>query len=490
MSFGERLQRSIKNATAKCRHITAFLAIMVLASKAAAHLRQLLDDGPYQWNGMDYTNYKRIVFERGYIDEYTNNKAGFCHSSYINDGLSLLSDNIMGGLYFGVLIYLFVGISIISDIFMESIEVITSQTVVVIDKDEDGFENIREEVVWNPTLANLTLMALGSSAPEILLSIVETSRSLESEPGKLGASTIVGSAAFNLLMITAVSIVSVKDGLKKINDLGVFAITSVFSVFAYIWIYYVLRISTPDEVTLFEALLTFAFFFILLIFSYSADRYKARKDKKIETEEQKEQREQEKIKMAAKAKLRQIAKTKEPRFVIECVTGGPSLQIASSEEINDIKANFKLALGVQNLNGISVNELMAVLDNPNLIERIAFRKQTGASAGNNFLKMKGVRVQTEQEVDNRAGDLNPEIGFKSLSYSVTESSKFVEITILKKVHAAISFVIKTMDDTAKAPDDYEAVNEMVTMAADVFQMQKRISVVDSDIWEPDRDFLI
>lgn len=28
--------------------------------------------------------------------------------------------------------------------------------------------------VWNPTVANLTLMALGSSAPEIMLNVIET----------------------------------------------------------------------------------------------------------------------------------------------------------------------------------------------------------------------------------------------------------------------------------------------------------------------------
>jgi solute carrier family 8 (sodium/calcium exchanger) len=27
--------------------------------------------------------------------------------------------------------------------------------------------------VWNPTVANLTLMALGSSAPEILLNVIQ-----------------------------------------------------------------------------------------------------------------------------------------------------------------------------------------------------------------------------------------------------------------------------------------------------------------------------
>lgn len=106
---------------------------------------------------------------------------------------------------------------------------------------------------WNATVANLTLMALGSSAPEILLSVIETVKNLGGCPGELGPSTIVGSAAFNLLVISAVSIYAVNEendtdkekdpslyGIKKINDMGVFAVTSVFSVFSYIWLFIVL----------------------------------------------------------------------------------------------------------------------------------------------------------------------------------------------------------------------------------------------------------
>ena len=66
--------------------------------------------------------------------------------------------------------------------------------------------------VWNPTFANLTLMALGSSAPEILLNCIETVSTLGSTPGELGASTIVGSAAFNFLVISGVSIYAVHKG--------------------------------------------------------------------------------------------------------------------------------------------------------------------------------------------------------------------------------------------------------------------------------------
>ena len=52
-------------------------------------------------------------------------------------------------------------------------------------------------------------MALGSSAPEIMLNVIETVMTLGSKPGELGASTIVGSVAFNLLVISGVSIMAV-----------------------------------------------------------------------------------------------------------------------------------------------------------------------------------------------------------------------------------------------------------------------------------------
>ena len=70
---------------------------------------------------------------------------------------------------------------------------------------------MKKTLIWNPTLANLTLMALGSSAPEIILNIYETIITLGGTPGELGASTIVGSAAFNFLVISGVSIYAVNE---------------------------------------------------------------------------------------------------------------------------------------------------------------------------------------------------------------------------------------------------------------------------------------
>lgn len=135
-------------------------------------------------------------------------------------------------------------------------------------------------------------MALGSSAPEIMLSLLETIWNIEDEPKELGPNTIVGSAAFNLLIITAVSIVSV-DEIKYIDDLLVFTITSMFSLFAYVWMLIVYTAWTPDVITIPEALLTMFFLVFLILFAYMADRYKQKKRNKEKTAEELEELENE-----------------------------------------------------------------------------------------------------------------------------------------------------------------------------------------------------
>ena len=89
---------------------------------------------------------------------------------------------------------------------MESIEMITSQEKKVVIKDKQtGKKEVVLVRVWNETIANLTLMALGSSAPEILLSAIEIVGN-NFKAGSLGPGTIVGSAAFNLFIIIGICI--------------------------------------------------------------------------------------------------------------------------------------------------------------------------------------------------------------------------------------------------------------------------------------------
>lgn len=101
------------------------------------------------------------------------------------------------------LLYCFVGVGVLADAFMEAIEVITSKEVIL---EVEGRQVVAQ--VWNATVANLSLMALGSSAPEIILTLIEVATDGFFQ-GELGPSTIVGSAAFNLLFIIAVCVVSI-----------------------------------------------------------------------------------------------------------------------------------------------------------------------------------------------------------------------------------------------------------------------------------------
>jgi len=75
--------------------------------------------------------------------------------------------------YFLSLIYMFLGVSIIADRFMSSIEVITSKEKEVVITRKDGTNITMNVRIWNETVSNLTLMALGSSAPEIMLTAFE-----------------------------------------------------------------------------------------------------------------------------------------------------------------------------------------------------------------------------------------------------------------------------------------------------------------------------
>ncbi|XP_041707080.2 sodium/calcium exchanger 1-like [Coregonus clupeaformis] len=174
--------------------------------------------------------------------------------------------------YFVALIYMFLGMSIIADRFMSSIEVITSQEKEITIKKPNGETTTATVRIWNETVSNLTLMALGSSAPEILLSVIEVCGH-SFEAGSLGPSTIVGSAAFNMFVIIALCVYVVPENeTRRIKHLRVFFVTAAWSIFAYIWLYLILAVISPGEVEVWEAVLTFMFFPICVVQAWVADR--------------------------------------------------------------------------------------------------------------------------------------------------------------------------------------------------------------------------
>ena len=86
---------------------------------------------------------------------------------------------------------------------------------------------------------------------------------------------------FLIQVISGISIISVPTGtIKRIDDLGVFLITASFSIFAYVWLFIVLKVWSKDEIEIVEAVLTLLFFIILIVLAFVADKYNAYKKKK------------------------------------------------------------------------------------------------------------------------------------------------------------------------------------------------------------------
>lgn len=186
-----------------------------------------------------------------------------------NNPLGELDGNVKIIIYGFLLLYSFIGVSIVADMFMNAIERVTAKKVrVLVPGTSNRFVTGN---VWNETVANLTLMALGSSAPEIMLAINDIIKG-KFHAGALGPSTIVGSAAFNLFVIIAVCINAIPVGeTRQIKETGVFFITAVFSVLAYVWLLVIVQVTSPDIVTVTEGGLTLLMFPVLVWISYASD---------------------------------------------------------------------------------------------------------------------------------------------------------------------------------------------------------------------------
>ncbi|XP_016511514.2 magnesium/proton exchanger isoform X1 [Nicotiana tabacum] len=178
-------------------------------------------------------------------------------------------------LYFLGLAYCFVGLSAITARFFRSMESVVkhSRTVETLDP-RRGTKIVKDEKVWNYTIADITLLAFGTSFPQISLATIDAIRNIGNlYAGGLGPGTLVGSAAFDLFPIHAVCVVVPKAGeLKKISDIGVWLVELFWSFWAYIWLYIILEVWSPNVITLWESILTVLQFGLLLIHAYAQDK--------------------------------------------------------------------------------------------------------------------------------------------------------------------------------------------------------------------------
>ncbi|XP_047967281.1 magnesium/proton exchanger-like [Salvia hispanica] len=198
-----------------------------------------------------------------------------CQLYFLFHSESELSNGVRGFLYFAALAYCFIGLSAITARFFRSMEHVVKHTRIV--QEIDPCTNtivVKHRKVWNYAIADITLLAFGTSFPQISLATIDAIRNIgQVYAGGLGPGTLVGSAAFDLFPIHAICVIVPKAGeLKKISDIGVWLVELFWSFWAYIWLYITLEVWTPNVITLWEALLTVLQYGLLLLHAYVQDK--------------------------------------------------------------------------------------------------------------------------------------------------------------------------------------------------------------------------
>jgi len=146
---------------------------------------------------------------------------------------------------------------------MEAIAKITSQTESVEVKSPEGKTMTVGVPLWNSSIVYLSLMAIGGALPEIFLCFMSTFSEGGRVPTEIGPMAVVGSASFNLLIVSGLSIAAVAE-VKKILNMNVFLLMAAFAAFAYVWLFLVLVVISPGEIDLAEAMVTLMFYPALL----------------------------------------------------------------------------------------------------------------------------------------------------------------------------------------------------------------------------------
>uniref|UniRef100_A0A673ZJZ0 Solute carrier family 8 member 1a n=1 Tax=Salmo trutta TaxID=8032 RepID=A0A673ZJZ0_SALTR len=410
--------------------------------------------------------------------------------------------------YFVALFYMFLGVSIIADRFMASIEVITSQEREITIKKPNGEKVTTTVRIWNETVSNLTLMALGSSAPEILLSVVEVCGH-NFDAGDLGPNTIVGSAAFNMFVIIGFCVSVIPDGEhRKVKHLRVFFVTATWSIFAYTWLYLILAVISPGIVQVWEGLVTLFFFPLcvgmayvadrrLLVYKYMYKRYRAGKRRGVIIETEGE------AQIPSKMDIEMDGKMLNSESFMDGAMG------FDEKDLDEEEARREMVRILKELKQKHPEKEME-----QLIELANYQVLTQQQKSRAFYRCQATRIMTgagnvlkkhaadqarkavgayEIRSEVSENDFSSKVFFDPGTYQCLENCGTVALNVVRlggDLTNTVSVEYRTEDGTANAGSDYQFTEGVVVFNPGETEKEIRIDIIDDDIFEEDEHFLV
>jgi solute carrier family 8 (sodium/calcium exchanger) len=352
-------------------------------------------------------------------------------------------------------------------------------------------------------------MALGSSAPEILLSIIEILGN-GFEAGDLGPNTIVGSAAYNLFVIIGYCVLIVPKGEnRRIKHLRVFFVTASWSVFAYIWLYVIIAQSSPGVIEVWEGLITFLFFPITVLTAYGADQ-------KIFVGNFLEK----KIKASTIHRDSEVGSVEEGHRLSILENGGmkkDNSDLHQSDNSSEIRLfedhrrdyiNILHEMRIKNP-GVGIDELQRLAEVEILKRgpksRAYYRIQATRKliGGSNNVKKKVIenekrdlaksKSNLETALETNVSDQMTEIFFDPPHYTCFESVGSLEVYVSRRggdLGRTILVDYRTENGTAEAVTDFEYAEGTIVFLPLETHKTIVIKIIDDDVYEEDEHFYI
>ncbi|XP_035702405.1 sodium/calcium exchanger 1-like isoform X2 [Folsomia candida] len=200
---------------------------------------------------------EQYLNETDFNYDYDDDNVDRCEPGIFLPADSSTYNSVVRGLgYLFAMIYVLVGINMGNSLLIGSINVITAQLP------NSGFK-----AVWKRSGLNFALLAVGGSVVEIMIPFFEIF-SKNYGAGDLGPGVILGTAAYRHLILTSVLVSAIPNGkIRKIKNTSVFLVQCTWSIFAYLWLILVLKYTTPGVIDLWEGVMTFVFFPVIVITS-------------------------------------------------------------------------------------------------------------------------------------------------------------------------------------------------------------------------------
>lgn len=375
-------------------------------------------------------------------------------------------------------------------------------------------------------------MALGSSAPEILLSVIEVCGN-NFEAGDLGPNTIVGSAAYNLFVIIGYCILVVPAGeVRRIKHLRVFFVTATWSVFAYIWLYLIISVFSEGVIELWEAFLTFLFFPITVLSAYIVDRKvyfmnflekKVRSAKFLRHEDGRGQntgsgnlsKQSAAKEDALNGQPLALLQNNDPEFGLQGSISEHSLDVSISsnpeikyfeehrrEYINILKElrQKNPDIGIDELQKIAEVEILKRGPKSRAYYRIqATRKLIGGTSNVKKKIAEKANLQSEKlkgSLNTIAEDTNEnltQVFFEPAHYTCFESVGQMNVFVCRSggdLNRTLLVDYKTENGTAQGGSDYENAEGTLTFYPGETKKEITLTIIDDDVYEEDEHFYV